>query len=248
MQDSEDDVTLQVGVQLSHEDVFTSIYKGNLWRDAESVSGDGSSLKATEQLRADLRNLFKTMNIRSIADVPCGDFNWFKAINYEFDYYVGYDIVKELVDENTKRYGSSTIQFRCANIIETNFDPVDLILCRDFVIHCSNKDIFAFFANLRLSSISRILLSQYSNCRNRDIATGNRYRPIDFKQDPFNLPEPEVLIVENIGHMFDTAKCHTHGPQKPLEKYLGCWKTSDIYAALDNNIHYKHYVCSRQTQ
>ncbi len=231
--------------KMEREQIFTDIYARNTWRDGESVSGRGSSLKATEQLRKDLADFFKTRNIRSILDIPCGDYNWFRAIDHTFDRYVGYDIVKDLMDLNAERYGSPTVQFRHANILETDYESADLALCRDFVIHSSFNDIFAFFANLRRSNVEYILVSQYGNCENKDMVTGNRYRPIDFTQEPFNFPKPEVLIEEDICHMRDTADRHALDPQKPLTKHLAFWRTEDIYRALDHNLDYQVFLNGR---
>jgi len=62
----------------SIEDRFTEIYKSNYWGSKESVSGIGSTLIYTENLRSKLPDLFQLYSIKSIFDAPCGDFNWMK--------------------------------------------------------------------------------------------------------------------------------------------------------------------------
>lgn len=224
-----------VAAHRSPESVFTYIYRNNVWRDPESVSGRGSSLAATETLRELIAAFFTEQKIKSVVDLPCGDFNWFKELQYQFERYVGYDIVTDLVNRNQALYGSPDRKFVQTDLTKGDISTADIAVCRDFLIHISNEDIFAFFNNLRRSTVPGILTSHYRNCVNTDIPTGNRYRPIDFTQPPFSFPEPVALIPENITSMRDTADRHAAQKNAPLEKYLAFWKTRDIYAALDTN-------------
>ena len=54
--------------------VFAGIYSQNLWGHAESVSGAGSSLTATERARRELPAIWQQYQVRSLLDAPCGDF------------------------------------------------------------------------------------------------------------------------------------------------------------------------------
>ena len=49
----------------SAKDVFTEIYKSNLWGSSESISGTGSVKEQTESLINELDKLLKDMNISS---------------------------------------------------------------------------------------------------------------------------------------------------------------------------------------
>lgn len=60
--------------------VFTMIYRRGVWRDSESRSGSGSNMRATEAIRAELPRMLEALQIKSLLDVPCGDFNWMKEI------------------------------------------------------------------------------------------------------------------------------------------------------------------------
>ena len=55
--------------------VFTEIYNSNHWKSSESISGEGSEIKQTESLINDLNKLLTEMNIATVYDLPCGDFN-----------------------------------------------------------------------------------------------------------------------------------------------------------------------------
>src|ERR1700758_3448541 len=79
------------------KDKFTKIYKNNYWLSSESVSGSGSTLKYTRNLREQLPLIVADFGIKSIFDGPCGDFNWMQHVlpNLKVDY-VGGDIVSEI--------------------------------------------------------------------------------------------------------------------------------------------------------
>jgi hypothetical protein len=54
---------------------FKKIFANNEWGGSESRSGTGSSLDITKRLRMELPFLFLKYDIKSILDIPCGDFN-----------------------------------------------------------------------------------------------------------------------------------------------------------------------------
>lgn len=214
------------------EEIFTYIYENNIWRDAETVSGRGSRVDNTGFLRDAIADFFERKSIKTVLDVPCGDFNWFKEVKYDFEQYIGYDIVQNLVDRNNKKYGNKKTRFSKKNALEEPLEDVDIVLCRDFLIHISNRDIKKFLLNLKRTNVGGILMSHYQNCENADIPTGNRYRPIDFTKSPFLFPEPRVLIPEDIALMRDTSERHAKNKLQPLEKYLAYWSVKDISLAL----------------
>ena len=82
------------------KEVFTDIFEGNKWRCRESASGAGSTLSWTKNLRAGLPILLKGLGIQTFLDVPCGDFNWAKEVNWGDVFYIGGDIVESLIEKN----------------------------------------------------------------------------------------------------------------------------------------------------
>ena len=64
----------------SPEQVFAEFYRDNKWGDAESVSGAGSNLAQTEEVRRVLPGLLAELGCRSMLDVPCGDFYWMRLV------------------------------------------------------------------------------------------------------------------------------------------------------------------------
>ena len=93
----------------SYDEIFSSYYRSNRWNDKESRSGSGSSLEATEKLRAALPPLLADLRVRSIVDVPCGDFHWMKHVELGSIGYTGVDVVATIVAENNRLYARGEI-------------------------------------------------------------------------------------------------------------------------------------------
>jgi len=78
---------------------------------------------------------------------------------------------------------------------------VDLIMCRDLLIHLSLADCFSVLKNF-VSSGSRLLLTSHFESRssNPEIVSGD-FRPINLCRAPFNLPQALRVINErsNLG-------------------------------------------------
>jgi len=85
--------------------IFTPFYTANAWGDAESVSGPGSNFERTARLRQALPSLLTKLQVSSLLDAPCGDFNWMKYLDFPLQRYVGADVVSHLITKNQKLYG-----------------------------------------------------------------------------------------------------------------------------------------------
>ena len=173
---------------------FTLIYEKQIWVDDESRSGGGSNLYATEKIRAALPSLVKRYGIRSVLDVPCGDFRWFKEMELPIDSYVGGDIVQSLIEDNTKKYAGPTRSFRVIDLTRDSLPPFDLLLCRDCFIHLSNSFIFSALKNISHTDLTYLLVTHNSDVLvNADIEPG-MFRGVNFCIKPFNFPPPLELI------------------------------------------------------
>lgn len=176
------------------KDIFSFYFERNLFGDGESLSGTGSSLAATETLRAALPQLLKDLEIQRLLDVPCGDFNWAKEIDWGQTHYTGADIVTGLVDQNRERYGGEGREFMNFDILTEPLPDCDLILCRDLFIHFPNASVQTALANIRKSKARYLLTTHYTRVTsNRDIKLGS-FRPLSLELPPFGLPAPERVI------------------------------------------------------
>jgi len=199
-------------------EIFTGIFKENIWKNEESVSGLGSSLEQTSEIIKLLPGVLTKYNIKSILDIPCGDFNWMQQINLDGIFYTGADIVKELIDTNNQKYAADYRRFLHLNLIEDEFEEFDLVFCRDCLVHLSFEDIFSSLKNIKRSSSKYFITTTFTGQKeNKNIHTGG-WRPLNFQKAPFNFPEPLYLLNE---------KC-TEADGMFTDKSLGLWKVEDI--------------------
>lgn len=175
--------------------IFDYYYQNNTWGDSESVSGPGSTLAYTENIRTKIPELVEELGVFIILDSPCGDFNWFRAIEWNRSIsYIGADIVKPLIDKNQLLYGDASKRFISLDITNDKLPQADLWLCRDCLFHLSYKDITIAIQNFLTSDIRYILTSNHQNCtKNKDIATGS-FRLLNLELPPFNLGKPIMVI------------------------------------------------------
>ncbi|MBQ9245768.1 class I SAM-dependent methyltransferase [bacterium] len=179
----------------NEKDVFNRIYKKNLWFGRQSVSGRGSESTSVENILKTLPKLFKALEIKTIVDIPCGDYYWMNQLGFEFENYIGIDIVEELINENNKKYSNNKTTFICADIIKDKIPKADLILCRDCFIHLSFENILKALQNIKNSDSKYFLTTTYISEKNLDIYNGG-FREINLLLPPFNLKEPVTKIFE----------------------------------------------------
>jgi hypothetical protein len=195
--------------------VFTDIYRLNKWGGDVSRSGQGSSLTQTEAIRSALPALLQELHCKSVLDVPCGDFFWMSLVEMDVDY-IGGDIVDELIELDQEKYGSNVRRFMHLDVLEGVLPQVDLIFCRDLLVHLSYGHIRRALKNIKDSGSTYLLTTTFvGRDKNKDIPTG-KWRPINLLLPPFSFPAPLRLIDE---------KCPN---EIYRDKHLGLWKTADI--------------------
>lgn len=177
------------------EELFTHYYRSNSWGSDESVSGQGSTLKYTEKLRAELPRIIERHGIRTILDAPCGDYNWMRSVPRENGVrYIGGDIVEDLVAANQRLFADRQTEFKKIDVTTDPLPAADLWMCRDCLFHFSNADIFRSLANFIRSDIRYLLTSTHPNSpANYDIFTGD-FRLLNLEKPPFNFPKAELYV------------------------------------------------------
>ena len=174
--------------------IFDRIHKENTWKSSESVSGEGSELKATEKLRQELKKLLSEYDIKSVFDGPCGDFNWMKEVDLSNIEYIGGDIVSDIIDFNNSKYEH---KFMVIDITKDIIPKVDLIINRDCLVHFSYDNITKFISNVKKSGSKYLLTTTFTNKNgNYDILNGD-WRPINLFLPPFNLNKYKLIINED---------------------------------------------------
>jgi SAM-dependent methyltransferase len=192
--------------------VFERIYENNLWASTESRSGPGSTLSRTAVIRSVLPSLLSDIGAQSMLDAACGDFNWMAGVDLAGISYVGVDIVPQLIEGNRRLYGSETTQFLLCDITRDQLPEVDVILCRDCLIHHSLDDAIATVRNFQRTNSRYLLATTHPAVRqNIDIHTGS-WRSLNLQLPPFEFPDPLQLIIED----------------KESSKSLGLWELKDL--------------------
>jgi hypothetical protein len=205
----------------SPEAVFTEIRRQKRWGDGDSVSGTGSDLQQTSVIRNELPALCRRLSIDSMLDIPCGDFYWMRQVDLSGIDYRGADIVPDLIDEN-RQYENANVHFSNLNLIRDPLPKVDLIFCRDCLVHLSFADAISALNNIVVSGATYLLTTTFTGRdKNKNIVTGD-WRTLNLERSPFSLPTPLVTINEGC-----TEDGGIHA-----DKSLGLWKVEDIKRAL----------------
>ena len=198
------------------EERFRHIYDTNHWDEAESVSGPGSTMEETEPIRRELPALLGELGAISLLDLPCGDFHWMQHTDLASIDYIGGDLVGELIERNQAKHARDGVEFRKIDLVNDTLPAVDVILCRDCLVHLSFTDAHAALANVARSGAKWLLTTSFPRVtRNDDIVTG-QWRPLNLMLHPFNLPEPAKRIAENCTET------------EFADKLLGVWPITDL--------------------
>ena len=194
------------------EQIFAEIYRTNAWGDSESRSGPGSSVFRTRILKPSLKGLFDDLSVRSVLDLPCGDFNWMRLIETPSIDYVGGDIVAELIRQNTALHARPGRRFLRIDMRHDELPRVDLILCRDGLVHLSFSDIGLSLQAMKNSGSTYLLATSFmAHAINEDIRTGE-WRPLNLDIAPFNFPAASNAL-------FDGPRADGTYPDKVLALY-----------------------------
>lgn len=202
----------------SMSEVFGTIYLSNYWGSEVSRSGTGSDLQQTEAIRATLPPLLRELGVRTMLDLPCGDFHWMSTLDLDVDY-VGADVVAEMIAQNTARHANERRRFQVLDVATDSLPCVDLVFCRDLLVHFSFEDAKRAIANLKRSGSTWLLTTTFADrTANFDIETG-QWRALNLQLPPFDFPPPMRMINEN---------CTEGGGTDWADKSLGLWRLADL--------------------
>lgn len=183
--------------------------------DFHEHSGDGSDLSSARAITAALPGLLASLSVRTLLDIPCGDFVWMQHVNLGQTRYIGADIIKPLIASHQGRYASSQRTFATLDLVKDALPEVDLILCRDCLVHCSHRLVKRAIANIQRSGSRYLLTTTFpQHPVNRGIVAG-AWQPLNLCAPPFNFPPPLQVIDE--GH-----------PSPYDDKSLGLWRVADL--------------------
>lgn len=199
-------------------DAFRHAYAARHWEGAESPSGPGSSLDQTAVVRRLLPRLLSRLGVQRLLDLPCGDFHWMSTVDLGDVTYIGGDLLPELIEANERQHHAPHRAFRVLDLLRSELPIVDLVLCRDCLVHLSFADIERAVGNIRASGATWLLTTSFpAQAVNEDITTGD-WRPLDLTAAPFHWPTPDDLIFE---------EC-TEANGAFADKSLGLWRVAQL--------------------
>jgi SAM-dependent methyltransferase len=191
-------------------DIFSAIYRDNLWNGTESLSGPGSGSASTANVARDLVELVRELDVSSVLDVGCGDSFWMP----DLPGYIGVDVTPEAVERARHNHPERRYEVVDATV---GLPPADLVLCRDVIQHQSLRDALALVNAIRLSGARWLVASTYEGGVVEDIETGAAAWAPDLARSPFDLGEPERMI-------FDGYEWSDPQLVRDARKWLAVWR------------------------
>lgn len=189
---------------MDYKEVFSNIYENYGFGGSESRSGPGSTIQETEIVREGIKRIIKERQIKSVVDIPCGDFNWMKEIVFNFENYIGGDIVEKCIEDNNEKYSNSRIKFINFDLLKDEIPEADLLIVRDVIGHFPIEDGKQIIQNILKSKCKYLLstswynvndIEYYKKHENKQVDHGSFYA-VNLMSDPFNFPEPDDIIEE----------------------------------------------------
>jgi hypothetical protein len=179
--------------------IFSQIYANGAWvmrGNQDSLSGVGSTQVATGDLAVQLSAFLKEAGCRRLVDVGCGDFNWMRTVEGDFDY-LGIDVVPRVIDENNSRYAGARRRFVCMDATRAALEPGDVAVCREVLFHLSFRDGMRLLRNIKAAGFRHVL---FTNDRsvwfNSDIRSGD-FRRINLLKSPYGLQDPQRELIDD---------------------------------------------------
>jgi len=136
--------------------------------------------------------------------------------------YTGADIVEEIIQHNKEAYQRQHVRFLRLNLVQDELPQVDLMLCRDGLVHLSFEDVFKSLNNMCKSKSRYLLATTFTDREiNQDILSG-QWRTLNLERPPFNLCRPMSVINEECPHRNGIY----------ADKSLGLWRMDDVRVCL----------------
>ena len=174
----------------------------------ETRSGPGSTTIATLHIKKFITHIVKQYNVKSVVDIPCGDFNWMSDIASDFESYIGMDISPKCIKDNQCKYPN--FDFRVGDLINGTIPDCDLLIVRDVFGHMplefgkiavdnvwhSNWKYLISTNWLYVNRDTTLNQTQCSNHTNTGIEQFGKCYKINLLNEPFNLCCPNAFTYD----------------------------------------------------
>ncbi|MCW2954846.1 MAG: hypothetical protein JWQ48_4016 [Conexibacter sp.] len=188
--------------------VFSDIYRTDAWsadHDGHQVagvprSGPGSLVERSLPVMAFLRERIASGEVRSVADIGCGDLTYIAAVPEIVSgavAYYGYEIVPSLVEEHRRLPWG---EFHVGDLTAPDFGvEADLVIVKDVLFHLSSEHIHAALANIEASTWRRLVVTSYPGATNENRTLDQwHFARVDLEAAPFGL-RPALTLPRDDG-------------------------------------------------
>jgi hypothetical protein len=200
------------------EALFTEFYNKNSWGSEETVSGPTSTLERTQELRERLPEVFQELEIQSIVDCGCGDWNWMKTVNLTGIQYIGLEIIQPLVN-SLQAHATENISFQKLDIFQRLPETADLWIARDLLCFYTLKEIKRFFEMFIESQSKFLAISSVETDQEFNPQLLGCWKPLNLLSEPFALPEPMMEIADG-KQWFRAKKLYIYNRQQIIEWFM----------------------------
>lgn len=179
-------------------ELYDRVYLNKFWalnldKDNYNLSGLQSTNVLTLEFKKRISDIFDKMKIKSVVDAGCGHYQWFNYIVEKNNVkYVGYDISKNIININEKKYPN--IKFQTKDIRKDNIENADIVFCRFVLNKMSLRNILKTIVNINKSKCKYVGLTNILHDKtinnnvidNIELVLEKR----NFDEMPFFLSEP----------------------------------------------------------
>ncbi|PKQ11569.1 MAG: hypothetical protein CVT70_13780 [Alphaproteobacteria bacterium HGW-Alphaproteobacteria-1] len=202
-------------------------------RKADSRSGAGSTLAATQAVRDALPGVLERYEVRTFLDAPCGDWFWMQHVDLSGVTYIGGDISREVLDAVALRHAGAGRSFVHLDITSDPLPEADMMMCRDCLFHLKWWLRWTFFKNFAKSGIPYLLTTMHHTTVNRRLHKNGGFAPFNPCAAPFNFPDPLETFSETGDIKLDPAYLDTSRGRR--QRSMGVWSRAQVVGALERH-------------
>ena len=171
---------------MTHEQIFSDIYRRKLWGDGSGGGGRPEVAKPWAEL---VSRIIREENVKTVLDIGCGD-GWAAShIDLNGAQYIGMDVALEMVEFCRANHPWGL--FAWGNAVAALSAPADLVLLKEVTQHLGDSD-----ADTLLARLYYYPLVLHSSCitgpADAPMITGG-YRPVILSESPWSLKTERLL-------------------------------------------------------
>jgi len=167
--------------------------------DTPFLSGGGSTLDYTVEVRKHLPVIFEQFNVKTFLDAPCGSLEWMTSVLEEVPdlNYIGADIVENLIQHHKETYKNvANRNFLHLDITDDALPAADMWMVRDCFFHLPHDFTVLALKNFLNSDIKYILTTSHLNNEHNDAIVPGGFGLLNLFRAPFEFPEPLYRFID----------------------------------------------------